>query len=325
MHMLSALLYPKEIHLTDRFTEIAANLEDVGWSAIEHKVLLNVLKAGWDLQVYAADTKLLKKKLEDEPERLDSLPANLGRAIEFLAEHCGVLGPESLPSTYQIVALAEAARINKSEPFSSRVAEALRRWFWATGYTRYFSGMKGKQIREAIDHVRKIVRSNGIIGPCPPDLRGEEVEAIERFDPSWTRSRVFVLLLARLQPQAADGTEIDVSGLVAQSSAAVTTIFPGEPGSWPENRWLVPAGHLKKLRAYLRTLEKQGRSGSKKIRAALLLSHGIDVKARRALAAGDRQAFFAARRAYLHEREGEFVEELGLPLRWGEMEVDTRE
>ena len=247
-NMVRALAFSPDRDIERDLAAIKEELAPQGWGTLDDQILLNVLKAHWDLNVLDQQPRTLFEKLQEHGYHptLDRLRDCVRWAIERLGD-IGVRGPGALPYAYQLVALADVAwRLNQPD-VSSKQQARLRQWFWGTTYGEYFTGMSGSRIRKAIEYLRQVFVSDR--RPLPDDL-SREVSPISVFNYRATRSKALVLLTT---------TTIRDQGLREQTqrslgeagNAAVGTLFPSVETRRPENRVVAIPRELAVLRAAL--------------------------------------------------------------------------
>lgn len=153
-YMLQALAYDSEtdFRLASKITEIIDSLERYNFSTIKRDIVFNCLYNYADVPfIDGKISKLLDfgKGLPDICKRLET---DLNRAVDFLYEKCHVIDYKLLPYSYQINMLADFFRLNP-DPGEKEFAE-LKKWFFYTSYTGYFTSHSLAEIREDIFQIR---------------------------------------------------------------------------------------------------------------------------------------------------------------------------
>ncbi len=306
VHMVSALTYVKGFDLNERVQAIRQELGEVGWQDLEEKMILNVCKARLDIDIYGKNIEVLAGELKETPSLLDDAQRAIVVAANFLAEQCGVLGPQTLPYSYHVVLLADVLWRHKSN--EKHLAQPLAKWFWLTAYGEYFASMSSSRIRSALEHLRLVAEGN--VDPQPPDL-ASEITPLERFDFRTARSRVMALTFANEKPMPLDNEKRSSYEILAQYGRDAMPKFLSTNETEKrlsdrfENRFLTTPQGSKALFDALRapgTLSPE-----------LLKSHGITKSAAAALKKQDYAEFLRQRRNYFLNIERNFVEEeLGL-------------
>jgi len=244
-HMVRALAYADDCNVEGKIESLRAGLEPQGWGALDEQILLNVLKVRWGLHIYDTDPRELNKLVQKHGcDRIfDELQRAIGWAVLLLAD-LGVRGPRALPYAAQLVAIAELGRrLNGDGPDQNQYA-IVNRWFWATTYGEYFTGMPGNRIRDAIDALCRAVTEGR--DPIPPDLI-REVVPIRLFNFRATRSKALAL---QMTWKIADDPlrERTQRALGEQGVDAVHRLFAGRDATLPENRIVALPEELQQVR-----------------------------------------------------------------------------
>jgi hypothetical protein len=167
--------------------------------------------------------------------------------------HCarfGVRGPRALPYAAQLVAIAELGRRLNGDGPDQNQYEIVNRWFWATTYGEYFTGMPGNRIRDAIDALCQAVTECS--EPIPSDLV-RKVDPIRAFNFRATRGKALAL---RMTWRIADQRlrERTQRALGEQGVDAVHRLFAGQDATRPENRIVALSEELQRVRQELMSL-----------------------------------------------------------------------
>jgi hypothetical protein len=296
-HMLRALTHLGAIDTDEHFKSVRALLEPLGWAALDDQVLVNVLKAQLDLDVYASDVRGVHERLKADPAPLEQLGGVLREAVGFLAG-VGVRGPGALPYTYQLVTLATLAAWNPGSLSDPKFLVHLQRWFWVSTYTELFSGITGSRIREEIHQLARTLREGR--GEIASELG--PVKPLRAIRGSTGRTRAFLLFLAQL-PKTKQARQRRQERLGAEDNRAAPRFLPITSGVDPGNRVLADPAELRELRSAV---------GRGRISRKLADEYGIPDEALSALP--DQRAFLEARGRSLLRQESEFVQRLGLTM-----------
>ncbi len=293
-HMLRALTYLEAIDTQQHFHAVREQMEPLGWGALDDQVLVNVLKAQLDLDVYASDVRGVHEKLKKDRTPLDRLANILVEAVEFLAG-VGVRGPGALPYTYQLVTLAALAANAKERLRDFEVQGRLKEWFWITTYTEVFSGTTGSWIRDGIRRLNDSM-TNG----DNPTVERLPVKPLTQIRLSTGRTSAFLLFLAGL-PRGEEARRRRQEWLGADQDRAVPSLLPGKPAAMPGNRVIASPSDLRGLRTAIR---------SQAITRDQADEFAIPDEALEALP--DEDAFLDARNRWLLKQERKFIESFGL-------------
>lgn len=297
-HMLRALTHRGAIDTDKHFKNVRDRLEPLGWAALDDQVLVNVLKAQFDLDVYASDVRGVHERLKMNPAPLEGLAAVLEEAVDFLAE-VGVRGPGALPYTYQLVTLATLAAWSPGTLGKPKVQSQLRSWFWVTTYTELFSGITGSRIRDGIHQLDDALKN----GRAPANNDLATIKPLTRLRGATGRTRAFLLFLAQL-PRNKKARQRRQERLGTDDTRAAPSLVAGQPGVEPGNRVVADPAELRDLRAAI----KKGASGLKKMADEF----GIPSEALDALP--DQRAFLEARSRSLVAQEKAFIESFDLKV-----------
>ena len=211
-------------------------------------------------------------------------------------------GPNALPYTYQLVTIAEAVH-HLGEPLSSDHSswERVKNWFWATSYGGYFTGMTGRRIKGAVDHLCNVVTSN--INSIPDDLNCE-VGVLDVFRYQATRTKAYVLMMTTLI--ADEEKRVRVQQYLGEIGVgAVHVLLPGVSAMLPGNRVVTTPSELQWIRDGLndsRVPENDSR----------FECYRIPVMAVEAYRENDIKEFLALRAVFAWEFEKEAIKPFGL-------------
>lgn len=303
-HMVRALSYSK-FDIREELDRLRQELAPVGWGALDDQVLVNALKARWNLDIYKAGPRELHDHLlkAGHAETFRELGENIKQAVNFLST-CGVGGPRALPYSYQLVAIVEVIRkINPA--LDGELGNLLRKWFWATTYAGYFTGMTSNRIREAIDHLCDV--ASGYTEWLPRDLP-RQIQRLRHFNFNATRSKAFALLLVISIPEKALRTKAQLLLGVAGSSA-VEKLFPDVAGDDPANRVVTTPDELSRLR---RVLARPGHYAPHQLK--VLARYKVPNGPPPLFANYDEHMILAQRQSELEQLESKFIQDIGLTL-----------
>ncbi|WP_295441398.1 DUF262 domain-containing protein [uncultured Thiodictyon sp.] len=328
-YMVRALAYAGGCDIAGKIQSLRDELAADGWGGIEDQVLLNVLKARWGLHIYDTEPRTLNDRVKKDgcDQTFKELGHSVRWAIECLAEF-SVRGPRALPYATQLVGIAELGRRLGQIPLDLEQRERLRRWFWATTYGEYFTGMPGNRIADAIDYLYTVIADGG--DPIPPDL-ARQVAPIGVFNYRATRSRALMLLTTlsidddriRVQTQRALGE---------LGNETVQRLFTSAEATRPENRVAALPEEFSALRHELNPsasscrpvlfdVEAASNDDLQKRHQRVLSRYLLPDHAPTTLRIFGKDEVFAVnnvlggRRAIMDSREREFLATIGLELR----------
>lgn len=136
-YMITALNYNKEnkFLLSEKITEFINGLSKYNFNKIKRDVILNCIKTNSTNKVYFdVDVKSIKD-IKFEETYLNSFKS-IERAIKFLYKELYVINQSLLPYPIQLIFLSEYFNVCNDNTGNN---ENLKRWFWITTYTNYFT------------------------------------------------------------------------------------------------------------------------------------------------------------------------------------------
>jgi uncharacterized protein with ParB-like and HNH nuclease domain len=146
--MLSALSYNDntDFLLTDSITTFLNGLNPYNFQDLKRPIVLDCI-SNTDGKIYFDVTieDLLKK--EDLKDFVNTAYKHIQKAVEFLYKKLCVIDIRLLPYPAQLIFISEYFRLNP-EPTSEQY-EALKKWFWVTTYSNYFTMYSLSQQRSA--------------------------------------------------------------------------------------------------------------------------------------------------------------------------------
>lgn len=252
-HMLRALTHLKQGYDTDiAFRKIRDILEPLGWGEIDEAILVNCLKAIFELDVYRASVRELNERLKKEPGSLNRLEEALVEAIALLAE-LGVRGVGALPYAHQLVVLVALAAGSPTILGKPNIRTLMRCWFVRTTYLETFTGITGSGIRAMLAALQEPDYNEWDLATSP-DWQSEPIERRLIIRKGTVRAKALALFLAR-QPQDASvraQREEIAASQQGQPGQRLALLFP-EEAAVPGNIVIATPSELKRLRAALRT------------------------------------------------------------------------
>ena len=154
-YMIQALAYCKDSDFLfgESITQIREklaiyNFKELGRDLILKCVFNHTDKLFFDGSIQ--DILLMKERL---PQIMEAVKEEVCKSVHFLYTKCGIIDNRLLPYTYHLVLLADFFRINSSP--SEMQIEELRRWFFYTTYSGYFTNSSLSRIREDMKTFRE--------------------------------------------------------------------------------------------------------------------------------------------------------------------------
>jgi len=288
-HMLRALTHRGTLDTDVHFATVRERLEPLGWGDIDPQVLVNILKAQLNLDVYKSGVREIHDELKKDSAPLEGLADVLIEAVEFL-ETVGVRGPAALPYSYQLVTLAALAARFPKRLSTPAIRERLTHWFWQSTYSEYYSGSTGTQIRGIIESLAHDIEKNEW-APAPIWERTE----LESLRMSSVRTRAFLLFLAQL-PTHEEARKRRQDWLGSGDSKTVRGLVPSYRPSYHANCAITSPSELRALRMAIK---------NNTITPEMADEFGLPREAIELLP--DEEEFLMARARWLNKQEREFI------------------
>ncbi len=305
VHMVNALAWSPEFRFLDEIRRCKDELEPVRWTSIEETVLLRCFAVAVGLNGYEYEPDEFAKLLvQNQSTASDRVIECVERVAKVLKSSCGILVPELVPYSSQILVLFSAL-LDEGE-LSEQQEALVANWLWYTTYLEAFSGSTSASM------ISRVTKDLGMAVRGESDFkwqhRGKKArkEFPRVFDFRHARSRAMALLLAREQSQAEnESTPFEL--LAAHGAAAVVNVVPprSRTDAWSRRhgcRVLVAPGDIAEFTEFLK-------SGPAKDDRRLT-AHFIDEGALQHFADGRYREFAEHRSKVLEEREREHFEEV---------------
>ncbi|MEK8021460.1 MAG: DUF262 domain-containing protein [Candidatus Parabeggiatoa sp.] len=323
--MVSALTYREgknAIHLAQQIDEILEQLSAYHFGNINRQIVFRAIIAVTQEKMTATDWAKLTLKLQEGNKNIlqaakDAKKA-LSRSAQFLREKLGVPSDNFLPYAYQFLLLSEFFH-HCPKPNKSQI-ELLKKWFWVSSLSGWFSGAKPTQINNALEEMRHFAKTaNKSITKWHFD---DPVRPFPTyFDSRSGRVRALLIFMLTLKPlESTTGEPINEEVILQNRMFHVFTKVKQPHLSHPANRIL-----LKKVPS--QSVKKQLLSISENQLSRILHSHGIPLEGYEALQKNDAISFIEKRAEHLAQLERKFMENLGItPPKdeiFGETDIDT--
>jgi hypothetical protein len=147
--MLSALSYNIETGflLSDSITEFLNSLNHYNFEELKRDTVLNCISNGINGKIYF-DVKIEDLVHNPNLELLvNSTYVYIVKAVEFLYKKLFIIDSRLLPYPSQLIFIVEYFKIHNN--ITNEQAEALKKWFWTTTYSNYFTVYSLSQQRSA--------------------------------------------------------------------------------------------------------------------------------------------------------------------------------
>ncbi len=246
--MVSALTYKEGgFQLSEELDAIKEDLERRGFGNLDRVILLRVVLAAMNMDIYVKDFAdlLVKSEVAGKlPVAIEEAQEGIERALTFL-EGLGVVSDRLLPYGLQLVLLAEFFRLCPNP--SQEQKELLERWFWVTSFTGWFGGVNSAQARAALSEIRDLAKgAKDTITVV--NLEEPALPFPKRFDGRSARVRAYLNYLVSLEPCSCVGEKLEPGRLLSELGPSVLAYVVSrgiseEFTKSPANRMFVDRGH----------------------------------------------------------------------------------
>jgi hypothetical protein len=309
--MASALVYDETFDLASHIDDLCARIRGMGFGDVDRPIVLRMLLACLDEDVYKTDwTRLTKEKRPDVAQVVSRDGPKLRDAVEqtirFLQE-CGVFHERLLPYAMQLVVLV-GFFFKRPQPTVEQ-RRLLRRWFWVSSFTGWGGGGNPSRVGGLVKEFANVVAKNDVPTDQLQNMRLDEkaLPFPKSFDTRSARVRALLLVLLQQKPRGPDGAEIrEPWKLIADRGPSaighvVYRLEPKELVSSPGNRIVAPEeAHRRQGKAWLAEVQDA-------VLDDVLRSHAIPRDAHNALMANDPAKFVGLRQSHLEEIERTFM------------------
>lgn len=153
-------------------TEIDKLLQELrpyNYDTIKREVILQCIQSSFGKIYFEMRTEEMVRR-EDFRENTFKTLESIKRAVRFLYEELLVVDSRLLPANIQLVFITEF--FNRIEfPLESQL-EKLKRWFWQTTYSNYFTVLSPSKRKDAFNHFISILETDeeGLLFNDRPDI-----------------------------------------------------------------------------------------------------------------------------------------------------------
>lgn len=143
--MIQALTFNSKTHFKfgDAIKDIQEELDPYNFSSLKRDVILKCVGNYTQKAFIDARTEDIIL-LDNLPDVMNEVKRSVVSAVKFLYEECRVVDVKLLPYTYQLIMLALFFKENKTVGYRG---DELRKWFYYTSYTNYFTNTSLARIR----------------------------------------------------------------------------------------------------------------------------------------------------------------------------------
>lgn len=184
-YMIQALAYNKdnEFLFANAISEIKQGLDKYGLGDISREVILKCVYNYTDKPFFDGKAEDLLNKKNDLEIITTNLKEDTKLAAEFLYEECGVVDSRLLPYIYQFVMLSLYFRYNRN--LTQEQTKELKKWFFYTTYSSYFTSTSLGEIRTAYNLFLKYCKGESSI-----PVKYTKVISISELPENWSLSSV---------------------------------------------------------------------------------------------------------------------------------------
>lgn len=197
--LIRAATWTSDFDLADLLDDASNSLAAKQFDTVEPPILLRVIAAAAGHGYDSEDIDKLRKHTTSElREIIKKASEGARRAADFLATDLGLPSAAALPYQNQFAVLADVFhRIDR--PTSGQI-DALKRWFWRTSFSGYFSGWPGRQMIATRDAVKAFAAGAANEIATGGEAPKQEAWVRTRFRQGTAFSKAHALLLARERP-----------------------------------------------------------------------------------------------------------------------------
>ena len=154
-YMIQALAYntDSDFLFGQAITNIKNNLAEYNFADISRDLIFKCVFNHTDKIFIDGKIQNILAIKDQLPRIMHEVNENIRKAIEFLYLKCGVIDSKILPYSYHLVMLADFFRI-VPYPTGEQLLE-LKKWFFYTTYTNYFTNTSLSRIRDDIYRFRR--------------------------------------------------------------------------------------------------------------------------------------------------------------------------
>ncbi len=135
--MANALSFSDSFSFKDSIDSLLESLQKYNYESIERNLVFRCIQSSFgQLYIDNTDIEYLAKRSDFKEVTKQTIPF-IERAVKFLYEELLVLEPKLIPYNIQLIFIMEFFR-KIEEPNKVQVSE-LKRWFWFTSYSNYFT------------------------------------------------------------------------------------------------------------------------------------------------------------------------------------------
>ena len=202
LQLLSAWTWSEDFDLQNKFSELAEELRPFGFHGVgeDSNLLLRCCSAVVEKDV--SSKTLINLNGAKVRDRFPEIVNGLKGAIDFLKANLKVETLDNLPYPTFLVPLTAffATPDRKSVRLNSIQRQSLLAWFWRSGFSRRFSAGVIRNLNRDIKEILKLRKGEPSTLSNIAAVAGNDFFMDQAFNISAVHTKVFILLLAQLQP-----------------------------------------------------------------------------------------------------------------------------
>lgn len=217
--LMRAATWSPDFDLVDAIDSIREALQEKSFDGIERKAILRNVSAavGGAFTVESIDD-LRKAAVPDLKVAVTATEQGYRRAVDFLSTNIKVPSSSVVPYTNQIVVLAEILR--RIPTPNAQQWRAIRKWFWRTGVSGYFSGWNSGMMASDLAAITAFAEGGTAELDIPTVIPGPSIWTSRPFRLNSAHSKILALVLAYECPRdLLTGQVIDTDKALAWQNA----------------------------------------------------------------------------------------------------------
>lgn len=194
--MVSALTYnDKEFSLGTEIDTLLNNLETFNFAEVKRDLILQCIQTSYGKIYFDVKLHEILKDKEKFKEKAQKSLQSTYKAVKFLFEELLVLDNRLLPYGSQLVFISYF--FNEIENPNKRQIDLLKRWFWITTYSNYFTIYSLSKQRQAFDTFKDFIKgiNNNPVYNDKPDVSFSVAEFPNKILLGSVRANALVLFL----------------------------------------------------------------------------------------------------------------------------------
>jgi hypothetical protein len=213
LQLLTAWSWSEEFHLQEEFSDLADEVAEFGFEAIEQDPNLLLRCCAAVISGDASPRALMSLNGAVVRERFEEIKNGVQGAIDFVRKNLQVETLDNLPYPAALVPLTVlfATQGNKQVKITSKVRNQILRWFWRSCFSRRFSSGVLRNLKSDIAAMTSLRDGKkSTLGDFPAAVEPEFFTE-NGFIAGVVNTKTFVLLLAQQNPKSfVSGAPIDL-------------------------------------------------------------------------------------------------------------------